>query len=122
MSIRLRHVMLSAWLCAALAPVGAMAEGGHTDAGNEDPGEASQRHFSMHQLSKKPPLPRLHMDYGQYRYIPEGDKIKEQPDMNRLLFWTKGGEPDGYAERRGSAILYYDRTGKAVRVDTNPPQ
>lgn len=86
--------MLSAWLCAAFAPGLAMAESGHTDAGNEDPGEASQRHFSMHQLSKKPPLPRLHMDYGQYRYIPAGDRIKEQPDMNRLLFWTTSGEPD----------------------------
>ena len=120
MSVRLRHVMLSAWLCAAMVPSVARADAGHADAGNEDPGEASQRQSTMHQLSKRPPLPRLHMDYGQYRYIPKGDVIKEQPDLNRLLFWTKSGEPDGYAEKRGNAVLYYDRTGKAVRVDMNP--
>ena len=112
--------MLWGWLCTGLLPGAALAAGGHADAGNEDPGEASQRHASMHQLSKRPPLPRLHMDYSQYRYIPQGDKIKEQPDVNRLLFWTPTGEPDGYAEKRGTAILYYDRTGKAIRVDTNP--
>ena len=120
MSIRLRHLVLAAWLGAAVAPGVALAESGHADAGNEDPGEASQRHATMHQLSKKPPLPTLHMDYSQYRYIPRGDRIKEQPDLNRLLFWTPTGEPDGYAEKRGTAVLYYDRTGKAIRVDTNP--
>ena len=36
----------------------------------EDEDEADfKRHQSMHQLSRHPPLPRLHMDYSQYRFI-----------------------------------------------------
>ncbi|MCE2579726.1 hypothetical protein NO263_14500 [Gluconacetobacter entanii] len=87
----------------------------------EDEDDAEfKRHQSMHQLSRHPPLPRLHMDYSQYRFIPPGDKVKEQPDVNRLLFWTQHGTPDGYAERHGGAIVYYDSTGKAIRVDNVP--
>jgi hypothetical protein len=71
---------------------------------------------SMHQLAKNPSMPSMHGDFSQFHYRPAGDRIIEQTDANRLLFWTQDGKPDGYAERRGNAILYYDRTGKAVRV------
>lgn len=75
---------------------------------------------SMHQLATTPPVPSAHKDFSQFRYRPAGDKVVEQSDANRLLFWTQQGSPDGYAERRGNAIFYYDRTGKAVRVQELP--
>lgn len=118
MSVKLRHWLIAGSLGMGMVPAvlscpAAMAQ--------EDQDEAAfKRHQSLHELARHPPAPHLHMDYGQFRFIPPGDKIKEQPDVNRLLFWTQHGEPDGYAERHGGAIVYYDRTGKAVRVDNVP--
>lgn len=79
-------------------------------------------HNAMPPCISFPKAASAHPAYGlqPVRFIPKGDRVKEQPDVNRLLFWTPTGEPDGYAEKRGTAVLYYDRTGKAVRVDTNP--
>lgn len=71
---------------------------------------------AMRRLASKPPLPRAHKDFSKYRFCPPGDKIKEQPDSNRLLFWTQDGKPDGYAQRRGSSIIYYNAQGQAIRV------
>ena len=70
----------------------------------------------MHRLAEKPPLPRAHKDFSQYRFCPPGDKLQEQADSNRLLFWTPDGRPDGYAQRRGGSIIYYNAQGKAIRV------
>ncbi|NVN11971.1 hypothetical protein AAC691_04555 [Nguyenibacter vanlangensis] len=76
---------------------------------------------SMHQMAANPPVPRARKDFSQFRYRPAGDKVVEQSDANRLLFWTPEGTPDGYAERRGDAIFYYDRAGKVTRVDPADP-
>lgn len=70
----------------------------------------------MHRLAEKPPLPRAHKDFSQYRFRPPGDKLQIQADSNRLLFWTPDGRPDGYAQRRGGSIIYYNAQGKAIRV------
>ena len=70
----------------------------------------------MHKLATKPPLPRAHKDFSQYRFCPPGDRIQEQADINRLLFWTPDGRPDGYAQRRGGSIIYYNAQGQAIRV------
>ncbi|KXV63588.1 hypothetical protein AD949_07040 [Acetobacter orleanensis] len=85
-------------------------------ADDDDGGEESHKAPDMHHLASKPPLPRAHKDFSKFRYRPAGDKVLEQADANRLLFWTPDGKPDGYAERRGSSIIYYDAQGKAIRV------
>ncbi|ACI50321.1 conserved hypothetical protein [Gluconacetobacter diazotrophicus PA1 5] len=105
----LRGLALSLCLVAMAAP--ALA----------DDEEEAHKTMSLHQLAKRPPIPTAHKDFSQYRYRPAGDKIVEQSDADRLMFWTQDGTPDGYAERRGNAILYYDRTGKAVRVQEMDP-
>lgn len=61
-------------------------------------------------------LPRMHADYSMFHFVPRGDEVTVQPERNRLLFRKKSGQPDGYAERRGGAIVYYDASGKAVRI------
>ncbi|GBQ20600.1 hypothetical protein ACLRDC_06110 [Gluconacetobacter sacchari] len=75
---------------------------------------------TMHQLAARPPVPSARKDFSQFLYRPAGDKVIEQSDADRLLFWTPQGTPDGYAERRGNAIFYYDRGGHAVRVQVLP--
>ncbi|GAL97960.1 hypothetical protein AD948_00280 [Acetobacter senegalensis] len=75
----------------------------------------------MHKLAAKPPLPRAHKDFSKFRYRPAGDKVQEQADANRLLFWTPDGKPDGYAQRRGSSIIYYNAQGQATRVQHLEP-
>lgn len=83
------------------------------DDGGEEEGHKGP---DMHHLAAKPPLPRAHKDFSKFRYRPAGDKVQEQADANRLLFWTQDGKPDGYAERRGSSIIYYNAQGQAIRV------
>lgn len=69
----------------------------------------------MHQLATRYNTVRVRKDYS-YIDRPAGDKVVEQPDIDRLLFWTKEGQPDGYAQRRGDSVVYYDAAGRAVRV------
>lgn len=83
---------------------------------DDDGGEECHKGPDMHHLAAKPPLPRAHKDFSKFRYRPAGDKVQEQADANRLLFWTQDGKPDGYAERRGSSIIYYNAQGQATRV------
>jgi len=71
---------------------------------------------SMHSLATNSEVPKAFKDFSEFRYRPAGDRVVEQPEANRLMFWTKTGEPDGYAQQRGNSIFYYDRTGRAVRV------
>ena len=91
------------------------------DEGGGDGDEEGHKGPDMHKLAAKPPLPRAHKDFSKFRYVPQGDKIKEQADANRLFFWTPDGKPDGYAQRRGSNIIYYDAQGKAIRVQRLQP-
>lgn len=67
-------------------------------------------------------LPRVHADYSMFHFVPRGDEVTIQPERGRLLFRKKSGVPDGYAERRGAAIVYYDSTGKAVRIQRLTPE
>lgn len=53
-----------------------------------------------------------------FKFRPRGDKVIEQPDANRILFKRPDGTPDGYAQRRGNAVIYYDRFGKVSHVQT----
>ncbi|WP_245539134.1 hypothetical protein [Saccharibacter floricola] len=76
---------------------------------------------SMHQLYRSSSLPHAAADFSMFHFVPRGDKMVEEPEHGRLLFRTKGGEPDGFAERRGGAIVYYDRRGKAARVQRLTP-
>jgi len=73
----------------------------------------------MHELARNSSLPKSHADFSRF-YHPPGDKVIEQPDAFRLLFRTPNGLPDGYAERRGNAVIYYDSTGKVTRVQPLP--
>ncbi|AQS91418.1 hypothetical protein [Gluconobacter albidus] len=75
---------------------------------------------SMHDLYHNSSLPKSHADFSRYRYRPAGDKVIEQPDAFRLLFQTKDGQPDGYAERRGTSVFYYDRYGKLRQIQPLP--
>ncbi|WP_087635999.1 hypothetical protein [Acetobacter ascendens] len=114
--------LVLAGVCAVALPVlnmpSAMAEEG---LGDDDDAE-THRPADMHKLATKPPLPRAHKDFSKYRYKPEGDKVQEQPDANRLLFWTQDGKPDGYAQRRGSSIIYYNAQGQAIRIQHLTPE
>ncbi|WP_240775187.1 hypothetical protein [Neokomagataea tanensis] len=71
---------------------------------------------NMHQLYRSSSLPKNHADFSRFTYRPPGDKVIEQPDAFRLLFRTKDGKPDGWAERRGDSVFYYDKNGKIMRV------
>lgn len=75
----------------------------------------SQVFSEMRTLSKLP-VPPAHKDFSIFRFRPAGDKAVEQSDRNRLMFWTKDGRPDGYAQRRGGAIIYYNAQGNATKV------
>ena len=70
----------------------------------------------MHQLARSSALPKAEADFSMFKYRPAGDKVTEQPDANRILFKRPDGTPDGYAQRRGNAIIYYDRYGKVSHV------
>lgn len=107
----LRILAVSLCLAATGAPALALAQ-------EDDEAKAP----SMHQLATRPPVPSAHKDFSQFHFRPAGDRVVEQSDANRLLFWTPQGTPDGYAERRGNAIFYYDRTGKPVRVQELPAE
>ncbi|GBQ22469.1 hypothetical protein AA0472_0781 [Acetobacter estunensis NRIC 0472] len=74
----------------------------------------------MQALSKHFNAMRVRKDYS-YIQRPVGDKVVEQPDIDRLMFWTKDGRPDGYAQRRGDSVIYYDAGGRAVRVQHLAP-
>ncbi|OUJ11856.1 hypothetical protein [Acetobacter sp. DsW_063] len=76
----------------------------------------------MHQLAAHPSAPPVHKDYSHYLYRPHGDRVQEQPDLDRLLFWTPDGKPDGYAQRRGESVIYYDAAGRAIRVQRLAPE
>ncbi|CDG33541.1 MULTISPECIES: hypothetical protein [Acetobacteraceae] len=67
-------------------------------------------------------LPRVHADYSMFHFVPRGDEVTVQPERNRLLFRKKSGQPDGYGERRGAAIVYYDSSGKPVRIQRLTPE
>ncbi|MCX2562628.1 hypothetical protein [Acetobacter thailandicus] len=108
-----RVLVLTAALVVAVSAVPHHFARADDDGGDE---EDVHKAPSMHSLAAKPPLPRAHKDFSKFRYTPPGDKIVEQAAANRLLFWTKDGKPDGYAQRRGNSIIYYDAQGKAVRV------
>lgn len=103
----------------ALATPGVLAHPAMAQEADGD--EEGHKGPDMHKLAAKPPLPRAHKDFSKFRYVPEGDKVKEQADSNRLLFWTATGQPDGYAQRRGDSIIYYDAQGKAIRVQRLQP-
>ena len=74
----------------------------------------------MHELYRNFSLSRSHADFSRFTDRPPGDKVIEQPDAFRLLFRTRDGQPDGYAERRGNAVIYYDRYGKVTHVQPLP--
>ncbi|WP_246495630.1 hypothetical protein [Ameyamaea chiangmaiensis] len=97
-----------------LALVAGVLAGGLQTARADDDDEPKKP--SMHQLAAQSGLPKAYRSFEKFRYRPEGDKVIEQPENNRLLFWTRSGQPDGYAEQRGNTIFYYDRNGHAVRV------
>ncbi|MBA5726301.1 hypothetical protein [Bombella favorum] len=67
-------------------------------------------------------LPRVHADYSMFHFVPRGDEVTVQPERDRLLFRKKSGQPDGYAERRGAAIVYYDASGKPIRIQHLTPE
>ncbi|WP_408887068.1 hypothetical protein [Kozakia baliensis] len=80
--------------------------------------EGEKKKPNMHELARVSSLPKAHADFSQFRYRPAGDKVIEQPEAQRILFRTPGGVPDGYAERHGNAVIYHDRTGRVVRVQS----
>lgn len=71
---------------------------------------------NLNQLYRTSNLPRAHLDFSMFHFVPKGDKIIEQPDQARLIFQTPTGAPDGYGQRRGTSIFYYDASGKAIRI------
>ncbi|WP_249110123.1 hypothetical protein [Neokomagataea anthophila] len=77
---------------------------------------------SMHDVYRSSSLPKNHADFSRFTYRPPGDKVIEQPDAFRLLFRTKDGKPDGWAERRGDAVMYYDQNGRVIRVQPLPTE
>jgi len=83
-------------------------------------GDDEPKTVTTHQLAQASSLPKAHKDFSRFLYRPAGDKVVEQADANRLLFRTRDGVPDGYAERRGNAVVYYDRAGHATRVQPLP--
>jgi len=86
--------------------------------GDDDP---DAHKLTMHQLSSASPLPKAHKNFSRFTYRPAGDKVVEQPEANRLMFWTKDGKPDGYAEQHGNSIFYHDSTGRVSRVQELDP-
>lgn len=114
-------VALSAPIFATHPVMAADEDGGGGGGEGGDGDDEGHKGPDMHKLAAKPPLPRAHKDFSKFRYVPQGDKVKEQADANRLFFWTPDGKPDGYAQRRGDSIIYYDAQGKAIRVQRLQP-
>lgn len=108
-------------LCALALPLVAGVPA-HAEGDGDDDDSDAHRASSMHNLAGKLPLPRARKDFSKYHFTPPGDRVVEQPDTNRLLFWTKDGQPDGYAQRRGSSVIYYNAQGQAIRVQRLTPQ
>lgn len=88
------------------------------DAAPKTFGEAEAKKApSLHQLYKSSSLPRTYADFSMFHFVPRGAKIVEQPERGRLIFRDKvTGQPDGYAELKGDAVLYFDATGKPIRL------
>ncbi|WP_035773675.1 hypothetical protein [Asaia astilbis] len=93
--------------------MGALIAPGVALAQDDDEGKKKP---DMHQLAKSSALPKAEADFSMFKYRPRGDKVIEQPDANRILFKRPDGTPDGYAQRRGNAVIYYDRSGKVSHV------
>ncbi|GAN71604.1 hypothetical protein [Acetobacter syzygii] len=108
-------------LCALALPLVAGVPA-HAEGDGDDDDSDAHRASSMHNLAGKLPLPRARKDFSKYHFTPPGDRVVEQPDTNRLLFWTKDGQPDGYAQRRGSSVIYYNAQGQAIRVQRLTPE
>ncbi|MDG6094236.1 hypothetical protein LOC54_03760 [Acetobacter sp. AN02] len=90
-------------------------------AARADEGDDGPKKPDMHEMAAHPGFTKVHKDFSAYRYRPAGDIVKEQPDTDRLMFWTKEGQPDGYAQRRGDSIIYYNAAGNAIRVQRLQP-
>ncbi|UMM64214.1 hypothetical protein [Aristophania vespae] len=71
---------------------------------------------TLDQLYRSSQLVHKYADFSMFHYVPKGDDVVEQPERSRLLFRTKHGSPDGYAERKGEVIFYYNAAGKLIRV------
>lgn len=108
-------------LCALALPLVAGVPA-HAEGDGDDDDSDAHRASSMHNLAGKLPLPRARKDFSKYHFTPPGDRVVKQPDTNRLLFWTKDGQPDGYAQRRGSSVIYYNAQGQAIRVQRLTPE
>ncbi|WP_025885553.1 hypothetical protein [Asaia prunellae] len=104
-------------LCAAL---GVMLAGGIVPLGQAcaQDDDDSKKKPDMHQLARSSALPKAEADFSMFKFRPRGDKVIEQPDANRILFKRPDGTPDGYAQRRGNAVIYYDRFGKVSHVQS----
>ena len=94
---------------------GAFIAPGMAQAQDDDSGKKAP---DMHQLARSSTLPKAEADFSMFKFRPRGDKVIEQPDANRILFKRPDGTPDGYAQRRGNAVIYYDRFGKVSHVQT----
>ncbi|QDH17139.1 hypothetical protein [Swingsia samuiensis] len=88
------------------------------DAGGGDGDDAKKP--NMHELFRNSAVPKSHADFSRFKYRPIGDTVIEQPDAFRLLFRTPDGQPDGYAERRGMSVFYYDRHGNMTHIQPLP--
>ncbi|NHN91379.1 hypothetical protein [Acetobacter sicerae] len=115
----MRGTLWRMWSAAALVggmlsglPAVALAQGAPDDEKPSAP--------DMHALASRFNATRVKKDYS-YIHRPPGDKVVEQPDIDRLMFWTKDGQPDGYAQRRGDSVIYYNPGGQAVRVQRLAP-
>lgn len=110
--------------CSVVVLSGVLSAGALTGsalAQEPDGGDDKDSAADMHALAQKFSTARVKKDYSYIRYRPPGDRIVEQPETDRLLFWTRDGQPDGYAQRRGSSVIYYDAAGRAVRVQRLAP-
>ncbi|MBB3884020.1 hypothetical protein [Acetobacter oeni] len=96
--------------------------GGGDDGGGGGDGDGDEKSGpDMNAMASKFNATRVHKDFSYIRYRPAGDRVQVQPDLDRLLFWTKDGKPDGYAQRRGDSVIYYDSAGHASRVQHLEP-
>ncbi|MFT8675803.1 MAG: hypothetical protein ABF990_06190 [Acetobacter sp.] len=123
MPLRRRQSALK--MCKIVACLSALAlpvmVSGPALADDDSDGEGMHTPAQMRKLADKPPLPRAQRDFAKYRFRPKGDKVMEQPENNRLLFWTQDGRPDGYAQRRGNSVIYYNAQGQATQIQRLTP-
>ncbi|QDH13461.1 hypothetical protein E3E12_03755 [Formicincola oecophyllae] len=103
---------------AAVMAMTALAPAAQADSLFADPSKGP----TLNQLYKHSKLPHHYVDFSMFHYVPRGDRITVQPERDRLVFNKKTGEPDGYAERRGDAVIYYNPAGKAIRVQRLTPE